>query len=96
MRFAINGNEKDIREITLRTWDGNQWSQDQFDDMETNFPSEHVLSEYDFAYVCTEVEYNELVEWWTKYVDDANNHRICDNLDDWTEYAGPELGLFAD
>lgn len=94
MRFAINGNENDIREIVIKTWDGTGYGPDVFGDMETNFPLDHNRLDGDDAYICTEEEYTELLSWWREYCEDANDHRICDNLDDWSEYDGPELEIF--
>lgn len=92
MKFAIT--ENDIREITLKTWDGNCWSPDFFLDMEVNFPACHDILDGDDAIICTAEEYTELLAWWTQYVDDVNNRAVCDNGDDYTEYTGGDWTIF--
>lgn len=98
MKFAINGNENNIKKITMHTVDGINLSPDIFSDMEPNFPSAHEYTPGSDAIICTEEEYAELVEWWEQYCEDANNHEVCDNGDDYTEANdnAPEFVLFVD
>ena len=54
--------------------------------METNFPYKKEFLPGSDLIICTNDEYNDLVWWWEQYCEDANNRRICDNGDDYTDY----------
>ena len=96
MEFCINGNETDIRRIQLKKWTGENYTPDYFSKMQG--PIEGDVLPGTAAVICSEEQYTALVEWWQQYCYDANNHRICDNGDDYTESADDsgELVLFWD
>ena len=86
MKFAIDGNDNDTRYISMYKYDEGNWSPDIFDEMETNFPYKKEFLPGSDLIICTNDEYNDLVWWWEQYCEDANNRRICDNGDDYTDY----------
>lgn len=86
MKFAIDGNDNDTRYISMYKYDEGNWSPDIFDEMETNFPYKKEFLPGSDLIICTNDEYNDLVWWWGQYCEDANNRRICDNGDDYTDY----------
>lgn len=96
MKFAINGNESDIREITVRPWnDQSFWGPDCFQDLEPNFPAEHDVLPGSDVIVCTEDDYRELVDFWTEELRRVNAREIGD-CGDYTELTGDELVISAD
>jgi hypothetical protein len=88
MKFAINGNESDIRTITVKAWnDQSFWGPDVFDDLETNFPRTHAKLPGSDILICTEEEYQEVVDYWTEEIQHEN---------DYADMDAPELFIFAD
>lgn len=65
--------------ITLRSWDGAQWSPDCFDDLEQSFPKDHPdRIPGDFIIVSTSDEVKNLIGWWRSEVKNANeNPEYC-------------------
>lgn len=61
--------------ITLRSWEGTQWSPDCFDDLETNFPRDHVgRIPGNYATILSYSQaVKRLIEWWGSEVANANN-----------------------
>lgn len=95
MEFCINGNENDIRKIQLKKWTGENYTPDFFGDMQP--PIDGEILPGTVAIICSEDRYKGLVDWWLEYCDDANNHRICGNGDDYTDVDDDtELVLFYD
>lgn len=101
--------KNEVREITLRTWDGSNYSPDCFADLEDNLPRDYPISaddrwEYDAACAMTDQNYRVTVEWWQDEIRGYNarseNNWFVENVSDderEAEYArGLEYVLNAD
>jgi len=64
MKFQLTDRNNEIR--TIRVLDENNI--DSFYDLEVNFPLDHERNDETDAYLCTETEYNELLDYWTAEV----------------------------
>ena len=62
--------KNEIRKVSLRTWDGKDWSPDFFGDLADDLPRFHCPSDLDddADTAMTSAEYRELVEWWEEEV----------------------------
>lgn len=77
MKFNVNGQ---IKEVTLKEWQGDGYSPDFFGDMEVNFPATHEVEEGGSTIICTEEEFSELVEWWEDEVKAYNKGKDTEAL----------------
>lgn len=59
----ITTDTRKLIEITLKYWDGSQWSYDQFGDLEDNWPREHSRDD-DYNVIATQEEVDELIDFW--------------------------------
>ena len=91
MKFNVNGTEK---EITLKVWNGNQYSYDCFGDVETSL--KYPREEGGTALICTEEEYQELVKFWEKECKMYNEDGWSECFGDKPEGKTDEFVLFAD
>ena len=93
MKYIVNNIEKNI---TLKVWDGAQYSPDFFYDMEIDMGVDPVNE--DGSRVVSEQRYNAIVDYWTSEVETANGGGWSEQFGDWREsHAEPEeLVLFAD
>lgn len=93
--MTINVNGK-YYEVSLKVWDGNQYSPDFIRDMEIDLGDWKY--DEDGVRACTPDEYRSVVEYWQSEVDAANSGAWSEQFGDWREFhAEPqELVLFAD
>ena len=78
MKIYIS-DKKEIRTVTLREWEGGNWSQDMFQDMACNYRTDYPINpdnedEMDCFATMTEQQYNEEVKWWRDECRKYNNH----------------------
>lgn len=93
MKYIVNNEEKNI---TLKAWNGNQYSPDFFSDMEIDLGYDEI--DEDGNRIVTAERYAEIVDYWQGEVDAANSGNWSEQFGDWREYhAEPEeLVLFVD
>ena len=91
MKYNVND---EIKEITMKVWDGSQYSPDFFYDMETH---RYNLDEDGIQHISAE-EYAEIVNYWREEVETANDGSYSEQFGHWREYHSEpeELALFAD
>lgn len=89
-------------EIMLKHWCGGQnggYNPDCFDDLEPNFPESHPKRlDGDYTILASDEDVNELIDWWTDEVDNANHGEydgdgLCCLTDEERE-RGDEWALF--
>lgn len=86
MKLYVNGTEKNI---TLQTWNGENWGEDFF-----AYLVEDHLTEYDEI---TEEQYKKEIEYWEEEVDNFNAKKTTEtwgNPDEWEGWENTaELGF---
>lgn len=87
--------------ITLKTWDGSQWSADMFDDMEDIFAATHDRLPGSDAISATQSEVDDMIDYWKSEVEAANSGKYSEQFgspEDREErgVAGTELALEVD
>lgn len=92
MKYIVDGLSK---EITLKVWNGKQYSPDFFCDMEIDLGQDEI--DEDGNRIVTAERYAEIKDYWQGEVDAANSGNYSEQFGDWREYhAEPEeLVLFA-
>lgn len=87
--------------ISLRYWHGGQnagYDPDCFHDVEVAFANNHDKAEGSNDYVATDVEVDELVEWWEEECKTANagyDHGQYIDDEDYAQYGPVGVILFA-
>lgn len=83
-----------IHDVTLKTWDGERWSPDMFAELET---LNGIACEYDYAadaYLISEEDFAELVDYWQNEVDTFNAGGKSEQFCRPDDKDAPEWGLF--
>lgn len=78
--IIITTDTKKRYNLTLTIWEDGQWSPDCFDDLEPNFKTGRPMTDDDSAYLATQREVDELIEWWTAEAESANKGIDGDGL----------------
>lgn len=93
MKYNVNGETK---EITMKVWNGTQYTPDFFNDMEC--PGLHDEMDEEGIAIVTAERYAEIVEYWQDECRIANEGGYSEQFGDWREYhpEPEELVLFAD
>lgn len=80
MKFYLE-DTNEIKEITVRNWNGSVYGPDYFYDLEVNFPENHRKIKGGGAYICTSEEYGELKNWWVDEITAMNNGTLAHDID---------------
>lgn len=73
-----------IKKLSMRVWNGTQWSVDFFNDAECNIIDESTV---------TQEEYKRIIEYWEDEVQQHNNGKYTEQFGD---YDGKEIGFWFD
>lgn len=88
MKYRVG---KNVQVITIRIWDGQQFTPSIFFDEETWFGSE---KDADGNPIITEDRFEEIVAYWQKEVDKANEGEPTKYFGNWREEHALPLSLF--
>lgn len=94
MKFLLS-DTNEIKEITVKSWNGSGYGPDCFYDLETNFTQCHETVDADGTYICTSKEYEDLKFWWEEEIL-AMNNGIQNNDLDYSEHPDKNICIFAD
>lgn len=97
MKFYLS-DKNEMKEITVRSWDGSGYGPDCFDDLEICFKEDHqkVLDENGNegeAFICESQEFEELLAWWEEEVQAMRDGTCAHDLD-YAENVDKEIYLF--
>ncbi len=91
MKYIVNGKE---HEMSMRVWDGQQYSPDFFYEMEIDLGYDKIDDEG--RRIVTAKRYREIVDYWQSEVDAANSGEWSEQFGDWREFhAQPEEIVFS-
>ena len=79
MLFNVEG---ELKEITLRYWDGERWSPDCFGELERTVPGMYKLGDGNDAYIVTANEFAQIVDYWQSEIDLYNGGGYSEQLGD--------------
>lgn len=93
MRYIVNNEAKNV---SMKIWDGEQYSPDFFYDMEIDLGYDEINEEGDR--IVTPERYAQIVDYWQSEVDAANGGEWSEQFGDWRMYhkEPEEIVLFAD
>lgn len=66
--------------VSLKMWNGSDWSCDCFQDLECNFAQDHEVDDETGDIACTEEELNDLISFWEGEVENVNVGRYSEVL----------------